>query len=125
VLFRSIYDHRPRACRTYDCRVFPAAGVALLDEDKGAIAGRARRWRFTFTTDEDRSRLDAVRAAAAFLRDHREVLPPGTTLTATQHAVLAIEVHEAFLGRRDDPDPDEVRAALAGLSDRPAWGRVS
>src|SRR3954449_1100621 len=22
----SIYEHRPRACRTYDCRVLPAAG---------------------------------------------------------------------------------------------------
>ncbi|HET7720760.1 MAG TPA: YkgJ family cysteine cluster protein, partial [Acidimicrobiales bacterium] len=22
----SIYEHRPRTCRTYDCRVFPAAG---------------------------------------------------------------------------------------------------
>src|SRR6187399_1589388 len=23
----SIYEHRPRTCRTYDCRVFPAAGL--------------------------------------------------------------------------------------------------
>jgi Fe-S-cluster containining protein len=23
----SIYEHRPRACRTYDCRIVPAAGV--------------------------------------------------------------------------------------------------
>jgi Fe-S-cluster containining protein len=23
----SIYEHRPRTCRTYDCRVFPAAGI--------------------------------------------------------------------------------------------------
>src|SRR5262245_45885670 len=27
----SIYEHRPRTCRTYDCRVFAAAGVELDD----------------------------------------------------------------------------------------------
>ena len=112
----SIYDHRPRACRTYDCRVFPAAGVEIGDEDKDAIARRARRWRFTFPTDADRARHAAVQAAAAFLRDHRDVLPPAVTLTATQLAVLAVEVHEVFLGRRADPDPAEIRAALARLA---------
>src|SRR6476619_2441220 len=25
----SIYEHRPRTCRTYDCRVLPAAGVGI------------------------------------------------------------------------------------------------
>ena len=34
----SIYEHRPQTCRTYDCRVFPAAGVELEDEDKVLIA---------------------------------------------------------------------------------------
>src|SRR5204862_263741 len=43
----SIYDHRPRTCRTYDCRVFPAAGIDISDDgDKGPIAHQARRWRF-------------------------------------------------------------------------------
>src|SRR5437588_12495057 len=43
----SIYAHRPRACRTYDCRVFPAAGLGLEDDpDRAAIDRRARRWRF-------------------------------------------------------------------------------
>ena len=27
----SIYEHRPRTCRTYDCRIFPAAGLDLED----------------------------------------------------------------------------------------------
>ena len=31
----SIYEHRPRACRIYDCRVFAATGVA---SDKPAVA---------------------------------------------------------------------------------------
>ena len=46
----SIYEHRPMTCRTYDCRVFPAAGVELDDDDKALIARRASRWRFTFPT---------------------------------------------------------------------------
>src|SRR5690349_2465179 len=28
----SIYEHRPRACRMYDCRVFAAAGVDPADK---------------------------------------------------------------------------------------------
>ena len=51
----SIYDHRPRTCRTYDCRVFTALGVDP-DDATGAISRQVRRWRFTFATDEDRDR---------------------------------------------------------------------
>ncbi|HEX3542140.1 MAG TPA: YkgJ family cysteine cluster protein, partial [Acidimicrobiales bacterium] len=45
----SIYEDRPRACRTYDCRVFAAAGVEL----DNAIGDQARRWRFRFPHAED------------------------------------------------------------------------
>jgi Fe-S-cluster containining protein len=82
----SIYEHRPRTCRTYDCRVFAAAGV----EPGGAVGERARRWRFRFPADEDRRRLEAVRAAAASVAAER---PTG----ATEHAVRAVELHEGFL----------------------------
>ena len=57
----SIYDHRPKTCRTYDCRVFPAAAV---QPDKPAIAARAGQWRFAYPTDDDRAQHDAVRAVA-------------------------------------------------------------
>lgn len=82
----SIYDARPRTCRTYDCRVFAATGV---DADKPAVAERARRWRFDMTTDADRTLGDALRAAAAFVRER----------DATRRAVRAVEEHEAFLER--------------------------
>jgi Fe-S-cluster containining protein len=82
----SIYEHRPRACRTYDCRVFAASGL----DGPGAVAERARRWRFRFPTREDRERYEAVRAAAAALA------ADGPT-NATEHAVRAVELHEAFL----------------------------
>jgi uncharacterized protein len=85
----SIYEHRPRACRTYDCRIFAAAGLDVDAEDdrKAPIARRARRWRFAFPTDDDRRRHGAVRAAARSL--------PATSVT--QLAVRAIEHHEEFM----------------------------
>jgi hypothetical protein len=89
----SIYEHRPRACRTYDCRVFPAAGLDAADDGKPLIAERARRWRFSYPTESDRNEHDAVRAAAAFVREHPEQLPAGTApKTTTQTAVLAVEM---------------------------------
>jgi Fe-S-cluster containining protein len=76
----SIYEHRPRTCRTYDCRVFEAAGVDVGAE-KPLIAERARRWRFAHPTDEDRAAHDAVRRAAAAL---------DPSLSATERAVRAV-----------------------------------
>jgi hypothetical protein len=62
----TIYEHRPRTCRTYDCRVFAAAGVR---PDNGAIAERVERWRFEIVDDADRDALASVRAAAAATED--------------------------------------------------------
>jgi uncharacterized protein len=87
----SIYAHRPRACRTYDCRVFAAAGVGL---DAGAVAERARRWRFGLASEKDRRRHAAVRAAAEFLDGLPEAERPRND---TEHAVLAVELHDTFL----------------------------
>jgi Fe-S-cluster containining protein len=60
----SIYEHRPRTCRTYDCRVFAAADVEPDRERQADIADRVRRWRFDEPTDAERAAHDAVRAAA-------------------------------------------------------------
>lgn len=61
----SIYEQRPRACRTYDCRVFAGTGVAIEDPSKRAITDRVRRWRFRYAAPADRARHDALRADAA------------------------------------------------------------
>ena len=96
----SIYEHRPRTCRTYDCRVFPATGLEPEGDDKVLLARQARRWRFEFPSEADRIRYDAVRAAATFLRERGSLLPEGSVPTnRTQLAVLAIELHETFLGQ--------------------------
>ena len=96
----TIYEHRPRTCRTYDCRVFPASGVDVGDDPaKAAIAERAGGWRFDHPTAQDADEHAAVRAAAAFLRAHTGDLPAGAVpRPPTQLAYLAVRVHHLFLG---------------------------
>lgn len=122
----SIYDHRPRACRTYDCRIFPAAGVMPDGDGKAHITRRAGRWRFSFPTPADRAARAAVRAAAAYLSEHADVLPSPPAST-TQVAVLAVRIHGLFLGSEGGepaggaaPDPEAVRRALTPASPPPA-----
>ncbi len=123
----SIYRHRPRTCRTYDCRIFPAAGLEP-DSDKVSIARQARRWRFDVADESSQVEHDAVRAAARWVREHRDQLPDGTVpANATHHAVLAVRVHAAFLRHEGgtarpavvDPAPGAVEALLRGQSDGP------
>ncbi|HVW31189.1 MAG TPA: YkgJ family cysteine cluster protein [Acidimicrobiia bacterium] len=85
----SIYAHRPRTCRVYDCRIFAAVGldVSAEDDHKEAIAARSRRWRFSFPTGDDHRRHEAVQAAARTVR----------ATSVTQLAVRAVESHEEFL----------------------------
>lgn len=130
----SIYEHRPRTCRTYDCRIFAAAGVAPEGEDKVLIARQAQRWQFSCPTPADRNRRDAVRAAATFLDDHRDLLAEGAAPTnETQLAVLAIEIHDLFVhpdakpgvapvvdpDTNPDPDIDVVRGRMLELAPVP------
>ena len=104
----SIYEHRPQTCRTYDCRIFPATGLQP-DDDQVLIAGQARRWQFGFPTEAGRNQGAAVRAAAAFLGEHRGQLPDGAVpASRSQVAALAIEIHDAFLSPDVDPDLDLV-----------------
>ena len=89
----SIYEHRPRTCRTFDCRVFAAAGVAVA-ADKPLLAHRVRRWRFDHPTSADRQLHDAVRSAA-------QHLATGSAGRPAEIAVRAVEVvvRRSLLGR--------------------------
>ena len=115
----SIYPHRPRTCRTYDCRVFSAAG--LDNDEKIQITRQARRWRFTYPSPADRAGRDSVRAAATYLDGHPDQWPGSAApRDATQLAVLAVEMHDVFLGCDGEtgqptvahPDPEAVRVEL-------------
>jgi len=60
----SIYEHRPRTCRMYDCRVFAATGI---DPEKPEVAKRVREWMFTYASESDEADHDALRDGAARL----------------------------------------------------------
>jgi len=130
----SIYEDRPLTCRTYDCRVFAAAGI---DADRPAVTRRVRGWAFELSAEEDRRALAAVRAAAAFLRRHPECFTGGAQADNPAHvALLALEAHEVFLGRDDasarrtgcrpsggEPTTDELVAAVIAAGERAAGRR--
>ncbi|MBW3575067.1 MAG: hypothetical protein KY450_09400 [Actinobacteria bacterium] len=69
----------------------------------------------------ERVHHDAVRAAAHFVRQRRDLLPERVVpANATQHAVLAIRLQDVFLQQNDQtgrtvivaPDPQAVGEAL-------------
>ena len=68
----TIYEHRPRTCRMFDCRVFTAVDVDVHAEaapgSRTLIAERVARWRFRFDSEEDRSARARVLAEAERLR---------------------------------------------------------
>jgi len=115
----TIYDWRPRTCRTYDCRVFAAAGIVA---DRDAISARARRWRFTCPAPADADELAAVRAAARFVREHAAAFPSAAVPDdPSQLAVLAVWVADVFLPGgpgAQGGDPAAVAAAVVDAAGR-------
>ena len=112
----SIYEHRPRTCRTYDCRVFAASGLMLDDPTKSAINDQVRRCQFQLADNIDRAELEAVRSAALLLR----ALEPGSN--TTEQSLAAIEIHDQFLATDPGgegctavtPNPESVRGNSGG-----------
>jgi uncharacterized protein len=110
----SIYQHRPETCRTYDCRVFTAAGMNA-GAGKTEINDRIASWRFEYPGSRDRDEHRAVTAAANFIRQHVIRFPGGRTPSRpSEVAVLAVKVYEVFLA---PPPPDaEISAAIIAAS---------
>jgi Fe-S-cluster containining protein len=108
----SIYPIRPQTCRTYDCRIFTAAGVAAGGAEKATINQRVSGWRFSYPTQQDRDEHEAVQRAARFMQEHASSFPGGRRPSRpTEIAVMAIKVYEVFLRHADSGDrPDEATA---------------
>lgn len=120
----SIYEDRPLTCRNYDCRIFPAAGLAAGDDDKPLITQQIRRWKFSLPTMLDRNQHLAVQTAALFLRERAECFPAGVLpRNSTQLAILAIKVYDVFLKLNDEssktgrvfPDLEIVTAVMEAI----------
>jgi Fe-S-cluster containining protein len=93
----SIYEDRPQTCRTYDCRVLAAAGMALHEAIEPDIANRVKAWVFEYESDRSREEHATLQAAAAFLQKHRDLFPPG--ILPSQPAPLAafaIKIYRLF-----------------------------
>jgi Fe-S-cluster containining protein len=105
----SIYADRPLTCRTYDCRIFAATGIAEAAAEKADVTARARRWRFSYRDAESEQRHQSLRRGARLLLELRQqlreqneaqLLPQNTT----QLAMLAVQLHEQFHADRRLPD---------------------
>lgn len=92
----SIYEHRPQTCRNYDCRIFPAAGIAAAEDDKALVTQRTKRWKFDYPGSVDRTEHAAVQAAARFLQG-ADCFADKIPTNAIQLAILAIKVYDVFL----------------------------
>ena len=105
----TIYASRPVTCRAFDCRVFAATGVDP-DPAKPLIADPASCWAFTADDERGAAELAALRSAAAFVERHRDdPLFAAARHSATGHAVLAVEIHERFIGEQR-PDAEVIEA---------------
>lgn len=125
----SIYNHRPRTCRTYDCRVLAATGLEPLG--KPLIVERVRRWRFDHPAPADQVEHEALRVAARYLEERAGELPPSAVpVDVTQRAVLAVAMVDAFLDhdpatgdlRVRQPDPEELGAEILRRTAPPEGG---
>lgn len=112
----SIYEHRPRTCRSYDCRVLAAAGIDPGPE-KPAIRRRVNEWRFTLEDSAEERSAASVRTAASFLTEHIDELPDGGP-PPTQRAALAVEVHDLFTGDGSRQPADVLVELRRRLSSR-------
>jgi uncharacterized protein len=111
----SVYAERPLTCRTYDCRVFAAAGTAA---DCEPITRQARRWRFAYPAQADRDRHAAVRAAAAFAGEEAGGPPgAGAPRDPVRVALLALKVYEVFLEHRAVAGTDDCALAERDLAE--------
>jgi uncharacterized protein len=106
----TIYDHRPRACRVYDCRMFVATGIDP-DPDQPAIARRVRRWRFETPNERDLDAQRALRTVASVLDDAGSYPDGRVPQRSSQRAAIAVGLHE--LGRAGPTiTPAAVRVEL-------------
>jgi Fe-S-cluster containining protein len=110
----TIYAHRPRTCRVYDCRIFAASGVLPDEPAKTAVAERARQWKFSYSDAAAHTTHEAVRAAATFLGDPSYNIFNGLQPNAIRDSLIALSIHDTFVS--DDaviePSVADVQSAI-------------
>ena len=117
----SIYADRPVTCRTYDCRIFAATGIAEAAAGKADVTARARRWRFSYRERESEQRHRALQRGARLLLDVQQGGERLLPATATQLAMLAVQLNERFYAEAHlltpQADEQERTACVARILD--------
>lgn len=109
----SIYEHRPRTCRRFDCRVFAAASLTPGSGPRAAVNQQVWRWRFDYPSPADAMRQTALLEAAAFLQRRADLIDPEVAPTDTgELAKAAVFVHEIFLQANTEQQTEQQLAAL-------------
>ena len=109
----SIYEHRPRTCRRFDCRVFAAAAIAPGSGPRAAVNQQVWRWRFDYPSPADALRQTALLDAAAFLQRRADLIDPELAPADTSElAKAAVFVHELFLQANTQPHDDQQIASM-------------
>jgi Fe-S-cluster containining protein len=105
----SIYQDRPITCRTYDCRLFAAAGILAGGKEKYLVNRQVRRWRFSYKNALDREKHLAVISAADFLKRNKRIFPTGTISgNPIQLAIMAVKCYAVFLERHRSQTKAEI-----------------
>ena len=108
----SIYAHRPRACRRFDCRVFAAASITPGSGPRAAVNQQVWRWRFDYPGAADAARQTALLEAAAFLQRRADLIDAEVAPKDTSElAKAAVFVHDIFLQANSQSD-QQIAAAL-------------
>lgn len=110
----TIYSDRPATCRTYDCRIFAATGLAEPGPEKAQIMARAGRWLFDYPDDSAVQAQAALKEGVGFLLKHHSALADLLPRNATQLAMLCIRLYPVFERSRQLMASDDT-AALAAI----------
>jgi len=115
----SIYQDRPITCRTYDCRLFAAAGILAGGKEKRLINRQARLWRFSYINITDRRKHQAIVSAAAFLKKYKRILTPETISSNSIHlAIMAVKCHTVFFKPdRLGTKPEIIQKIITAVKD--------
>lgn len=123
----SIYEDRPQTCRDYDCRIFPATGIATSEQTQNDIAQRTKSWVFTYESEGSRAEHATLKAAAAFLQQNVDLFPARSLPTHQGPlAALAVRIYRVFAaltakthdGEAALPDVQIAQAIMKALSER-------
>ena len=106
----SIYEYRPLTCRTYDCRIFAAAGLLENDTSKSKIDAQIKRWVFSYPTQLDRNEQQAVLDGTRFLQKFGKHFP--ALVVPSKLAVFAIKVYQVFMDKRNESIADLEKVKL-------------